>query len=261
MQALHEVAARIGLAAAAPFGFVLAGGYAVQAHGFLVRRSEDVDLFTTLGARRRVIRDRAGRAYVPLPPSEARPNERLRALLLENGETPAKLAEALEVDNKTVERWVTRGRVPYCRHRHAVATHFGVDEVNIWPDALDRDQVAAMSESEIVAVYPHRSEVPRDVWGHLFSQAEEEIGVLVYSGLFLAEDTGLMRIFKDRAKAGARIRILLGDPENTVVAERGLTASHNLVWHLRKLAGGELAGLYMESFERVWETAKSAERG
>jgi hypothetical protein len=50
MQALHEVAARIGLAATAPFGFVLAGGYAIQAHGFLVRRSEDVDLFTTLGA-------------------------------------------------------------------------------------------------------------------------------------------------------------------------------------------------------------------
>jgi hypothetical protein len=51
MQALHEVAATIGLAATAPFGFVLAGGYAIQAHGFLVRRSEDVDLFTTLGAR------------------------------------------------------------------------------------------------------------------------------------------------------------------------------------------------------------------
>jgi hypothetical protein len=50
MQAFHEVAARIGLAATAPFGFVLAGGYAIQAHGFLVRGSEDVDLFTALGA-------------------------------------------------------------------------------------------------------------------------------------------------------------------------------------------------------------------
>jgi len=34
-----------------------------------------------------------------------------------------------------------------------------------------RDEVAVVSESEVVAVYPHRSEVPRDVWGHLFSQA------------------------------------------------------------------------------------------
>ncbi|MDR8410452.1 nucleotidyl transferase AbiEii/AbiGii toxin family protein [Nonomuraea sp. 3-1Str] len=31
------------------FGFALAGGYAVQAHGFLTRRSEDVDLFTSAG--------------------------------------------------------------------------------------------------------------------------------------------------------------------------------------------------------------------
>ena len=40
------------------------------------------------------------------------PNERLRALLLERGETPDKLAEAVSVDPKTVERWVTKGRTP-----------------------------------------------------------------------------------------------------------------------------------------------------
>jgi hypothetical protein len=38
------------LDATASYGFALAGGYAIQAHGFLVRRSEDVDLFTTVGA-------------------------------------------------------------------------------------------------------------------------------------------------------------------------------------------------------------------
>jgi transcriptional regulator with XRE-family HTH domain len=245
------------------------------------------------------------------------PNERLRAFLLENGETRAKLAEALEVGNKTVERWVTRDRVPYRRHRHAVAAHFGVDEVYIWPDALDRDRVAAMSGSEIVAVYPHRSEVPKDVWGHLFSQAEQEIGILVYAGLFLAEDAGVQRILRDRARAGVRVRILLGDPDSKVVAERGedeglggeavgvnirnvlalyrplraiegiefrfhqtvlynsiyraddqllvnthiqgLSTSFAPVWHFRKLVGGEFASVYMESFERVWETAEPTE--
>jgi len=90
------------------------------------------------------------------------PNERLRALLLERGETPDKLAEAVRVDPKTVERWVTKGRTPYRAHRYAVAAFFGVDESYIWPGALGRDQVTAVSESEIVAMYPHRSEVPRD---------------------------------------------------------------------------------------------------
>lgn len=46
MDDLHARLARLGLSAAAEHGFVLAGGYAVQAHGFLQRISDDVDLFT-----------------------------------------------------------------------------------------------------------------------------------------------------------------------------------------------------------------------
>ncbi len=239
-------------------------------------------------------------------------NERLRALLLERGKTPDQLAEAVRVDAKTVERWITRGRLPYRRHRFEVASFLGVDEAYIWPDALGKDEIAAVSESEIVAVWPHRSEVPRDVWEHLFSQAEGEIGVLVYAGLFLSEDAGIQKIFKDKAATGARVRILLGDPDSQVVADRGddegigdtvpakvrnalalyrplrqvegvefrlhrtvlynsiyraddqvlvnthlfgVTAAHAPVWHLRKLPAGELASLYIDSFERVWETA------
>ena len=244
------------------------------------------------------------------------PNERLRALLLERGETPDKLAEAVQLDPKTVERWVTKGRIPYRAHRHAVAAFFGVDESYIWPGALGRDQVTAVSESEIVAVYPHRSEVPRDVWEHLFSQAEREIGVLVYSGLFLSEDARVQRIIKAKAGSGVQVRILLGDPDSRVVADRGedegvgdamaakirnalalyrplrtvegvqfrfhrtvlynsiyraddqvlvnthihgLAAAQAPVWHLHKLAGGELTSLYLDSFEHVWESATPAE--
>ena len=69
------------------------------------------------------------------------PNERLRALLLERGETLDKLAEAVEVDPKTVERWITKGRVPYRKHRYEVAAFFGVDESYIWPEALSREHL------------------------------------------------------------------------------------------------------------------------
>jgi transcriptional regulator with XRE-family HTH domain len=148
-------------------------------------------------------------------------NERLRALLLERRVTTAKLAEAVQVDAKTVERWVVAGRVPYRKHRYNVAAFFGVDESFIWPDALDHDQVTAASESEIVAVYPYRRAVPRDAWGHLFGQAEQEIGILAYSCYFLAEDAGLRQLIADRATAGVRVRLLLGDPESPYVLERG----------------------------------------
>lgn len=50
MDPFHERLAQVGLAALARYGFALAGGYAIQAHGLLERPSEDVDMFTTLAA-------------------------------------------------------------------------------------------------------------------------------------------------------------------------------------------------------------------
>jgi hypothetical protein len=52
MDPFHARLVRVGLGAAESFGFCLAGGYAVQAHGFVIRRSDDVDLFTTMAAER-----------------------------------------------------------------------------------------------------------------------------------------------------------------------------------------------------------------
>ncbi|WP_219501271.1 XRE family transcriptional regulator [Nonomuraea ceibae] len=148
-------------------------------------------------------------------------NERLRAALLKKGVGIAQLAEAVQVDPKTAERWVTQGRQPYRKHRFATASYLGVDESYLWPEALTREQVASASESELVRVYPHRWTVPRDEWGRLFAEASQEIGILVYSGVFLADDAGIVRMLREKAGAGVRVRILLGDPECAEVAQRG----------------------------------------
>jgi transcriptional regulator with XRE-family HTH domain len=148
------------------------------------------------------------------------PNDRLRTALLERGVTPADLAEELNVDPKSVERWIS-GRTPYRRHRYAVAAKLGVDEAYLWPDALSRSQVADASESEIVNVYPHRWAVPSEMWRNFFDAAEADIGVLVYGGLFLSEDAGVRKVFREKADAGVTVRILLGDPNSESVAQRG----------------------------------------
>jgi transcriptional regulator with XRE-family HTH domain len=149
------------------------------------------------------------------------PNDRLRTSLLERGVTPAELAAALNVDPKSVDRWLS-GRTPYRRHRYAVAAHLGIDEAYLWPDALTRDQVADASESEIVNIYPHRWAVPSELWRNFFETADTDIDILVYSGLFLSEDAGIRRVFREKADAGATVRILLGDPDSESVAQRGL---------------------------------------
>lgn len=46
VEPVHLRLAEIGLRVAGRYGFALAGGYAVQAHGILDRPSEDIDLFT-----------------------------------------------------------------------------------------------------------------------------------------------------------------------------------------------------------------------
>jgi lambda repressor-like predicted transcriptional regulator len=148
-------------------------------------------------------------------------NERLRVLLLERGLKPEDLAVQIDVDPKTVERWITRARVPYRKHRYATAAFLGVDEAEIWPDALTSAQVAAASENEVAAFYPHRWAVPREAWQRLFEKAQEEIAVLVYSGMFLAEDRGALRTLTRKATAGVQVRILMGDPGSELVAQRG----------------------------------------
>jgi hypothetical protein len=51
MEPVHLRLAEIGLHVAGRYGFALAGGYAVQAHGILYRPSEDIDLFTAWDRR------------------------------------------------------------------------------------------------------------------------------------------------------------------------------------------------------------------
>ena len=51
LNAFHQGLARIGLDAGERYGFALAGGYAVQAAGFLKRPTHDIDLFTVWDRR------------------------------------------------------------------------------------------------------------------------------------------------------------------------------------------------------------------
>lgn len=141
--------------------------------------------------------------------------------MVEQGLTHHALAEELEVNVKSVERWVAGDIVPFPRNRHRLAVRLQRDESYLWPDALTPDRAAALSESELVRVYPHRADVPADEWRQLFESAASEIGILVYAGLFLAEDSGLQRVLRKKAKSGTRIRVLLGDPDDAQVAERG----------------------------------------
>ncbi|RVX46244.1 hypothetical protein EDD27_9107 [Nonomuraea polychroma] len=144
-------------------------------------------------------------------------NDNLRHALATARLQPTDLAAALAVDPKTVHRWL-KGRIPYPRHRWAVADLLHVDEADLWPQVAPRQRALS---TEVQAVYPHRWAVPHPVWRDLFQSANENIGILAYSALFIAEDPGLLHILADRASVGVNVRILLGDPTSPEVATRG----------------------------------------
>lgn len=126
------------------------------------------------------------------------------------------VAATLGVDPKTVQRWLA-GRIPQPQHRWALSDLLGRHEYELWPDLTGGPPIGP----EVVATFPHRSAVPRDLWRSLIEGATSEIGILVYSGLFLAEDVDLVSMIGRRAADGVAVRILLGDPDSQQVALRG----------------------------------------
>ncbi|GAB3429087.1 helix-turn-helix domain-containing protein [Flindersiella endophytica] len=146
-------------------------------------------------------------------------NETLRRAILAKGLTEEDVATALKVVPKTVRRWIN-GRTPFARFRIALSNLLDVDEEELWPE-LRIARAARSRPDEVKAVYPHRWSVTREAWRNLFASAEREIGILAYSGLFLAEDAEILGILADKARAGVKVRICLGDPTSPHVAERG----------------------------------------
>jgi hypothetical protein len=184
-------------------------------------------------------------------------NDRLRDALLTHGITPHHLAEKLGVDPKTAERWITLGRTPYPRHRHRIAAMVRESEAYLWPDAMTKDQQVSVAESEIVHVYPHRASVPGDLWRHLFDTADERIDILVYSGMFLPDQhPRLAAMLRGKADLGVTVRILLGDPDSSQVAQRGAEEGigdamaskvRNVLVHYRDLSGVSSVGVRLHA--------------
>jgi transcriptional regulator with XRE-family HTH domain len=149
-------------------------------------------------------------------------NETFSRALLRAGLTEQDVATRLGVDPKTVRRWLEDRALPYRRHRWALATLLDTAETDLWPQLRS----APPRADEVVAVYPHLSTVPREVWQHLFRWAEHEISLLDDPRQPLISDHDVAEILADQARAGIRVRICLGDSGSTRADERSATARY-----------------------------------
>lgn len=139
------------------------------------------------------------------------------------------LAAAIEVNPKTVERWITQGKVPYRRHQYATASALSVDVTTLWDDSRVKESASDLSKAEIATIYPHRHMVPPGLWRELYGRAEQRVDVLVYAGLWLSEDPLFLDLLKEKVEKHAQVRLLLGDPDCAAVQQRGADEGHQIM--------------------------------
>lgn len=140
-------------------------------------------------------------------------NETLCRALLQSGLTEEDVATRLQVDPKTVRRWL-EGRLPYLRYRWALSAMVGLNETDLWPQ-LRR---SGSRPGEVQAIYPHLGAVPEDVWLHLFGSAERDIGILAEDVQSVARYPRLLEVLAAKAVSGVRTRICLTTPIESAVA-------------------------------------------
>jgi hypothetical protein len=134
-------------------------------------------------------------------------NEPLCHALIRAGLDEEDVAARLQVDPKTVRRWM-EGRMPYRRYRWALAAMLHVSDTDLWPQFSGERR-----PDEVVGVYPHRGQISDHAWLRFFGSASREIAILACSGIFLAEVPGMLDVLRGRAEAGVKMRICLRDPQ------------------------------------------------
>ncbi|KAA5829568.1 helix-turn-helix transcriptional regulator [Saccharopolyspora hirsuta] len=149
-------------------------------------------------------------------------NERLRAALRAAGFTLQELAQQVEVDTKTVERWISLERVPHRRTRRKVAELVKTDEVQLWPSLANDLYTKPNEDTEIVHIYPSRSSVPFALWEELISGVQEHMEVLVFSGQFLVEQHNILPIIRRKSEKGVAFRFIVGDETSDTVIQRAI---------------------------------------
>jgi transcriptional regulator with XRE-family HTH domain len=108
-------------------------------------------------------------------------NQRLHDAIRQNGHRLTDLADEVGADPKTVERWISTGRLPRPAARRRLADLLGVPESVLWPDAPG----VAYGTSELVGIYNTRRELPPATVGSLLDTAKRHVDVLAYAALWL----------------------------------------------------------------------------
>lgn len=149
-------------------------------------------------------------------------NERLRAALQKKALSAGNVAARLQVDPKTVGRWL-KGREPHPRHRYALAQLLDAAEEYLWPAAARDSASGHGAAAEVVEAFPYRADVDPAHWWSMITGARQQIDLLGFTLYFLPQQhPRLIEVLTKKAATGCHIRLVLADPESQYVRLRDM---------------------------------------
>jgi transcriptional regulator with XRE-family HTH domain len=152
-------------------------------------------------------------------------NERLRHAITRAGLEPEHLADAIEVDEKTVQRWLA-GRVPHPRLRRRVARQLERDEHELWPEVAAAPPEDEDAGGEILGAWAHAADTGVPDWRELLDEAVEQVELLDYSLLDILSAGGTTDTLAAKAASGTKVRILIAATDSVWVAVRAAALGH-----------------------------------
>ena len=177
-------------------------------------------------------------------------NERLKTAMDTVAITADELADRVDVDPKTIERWVS-GRTPHRRYRLQAAHALGVTPADLWPDTdkpappPTTDDEDEQPDGDLDAAYPTSEDPAAPNLTEMLTSAQTRIDLLDATWHGLASDPNIRAALRVRADAGVAIRLLISDPDSAYLLalehearERAeLTDEPILAWEVEKAIG------------------------
>jgi lambda repressor-like predicted transcriptional regulator len=171
-------------------------------------------------------------------------NERLKAAMTRAGMEPDQLAALIEVEVKTIRRWLA-GTIPYPRHRTRVARALRHEPHELWPELEPPvSDLPAADGSDLLQAFARGDDDDLPELGALLSSASARIDLLDLTLGYLI-DVEFVGVLAARADAGCRVRILVSDPDSAhlLIANAELDPAHRLIdrpaltWELERTLG------------------------
>ena len=177
-------------------------------------------------------------------------NERLKTAMDTAAMTVDELSERVDVDPKTIERWVS-GRTPHRRYRLQAAHALGVAPADLWPDtdkpapqptADDEDE---QPDGDLDGAYPTSEDPAAPSLAELLATAQTRIDLLDATWYGLESDPNICAVLLARADAGVEVRLLISDPDSAYLLglehearqRAELTDEPILVWEVERAIG------------------------